>query len=223
MADDAGAETQGNTESADGQSQTPETSATADGGADQGGTILANADGGDTGSTDGGSILANAEAGEEQAGGEAETKTEAASEPLTREALTIPEGFEVEGEGLEKLIEVANGEGGAKALLDTIIAMEHEQAQNFEKQQADQLAEFKKEWEAQANHSELASYAKRGLLATADEEFAKEVMASPLGSNPKFLRMMANVGKKFSEAQIAAGDSPPVQEKRAADVVYPNG
>lgn len=161
-------------------------------------------EGGSPGSLIGG----EAATGEDEASGEAPAP---APEPLTADALELPEGFTPDDEAMGQFLELANDAGLDAEKANNLIGihtkmMEHvatDMQQRWDQTQADWQAKSREEFGANLDHT-LQNIAKV-LDQYGDAEAREAFLVTGAGNHPAVVRLLAKIAQDVNERPPVSG------------------
>jgi len=164
--------------------------------------------------------------------GEAPAPAPAAPEPLTREALTLPEGVEFDDAQLTGALDLLNNsELPANERASKLMELHAKALEAHTTKQAEAwIADQKKSADAIRADPEIggpnlpASEAifSKVLSEFGDEELTQDIVASGLGNKLSFARFLVKIGKITGEGKPLVGEPTSPESVSRAQKLYPN-
>lgn len=158
-------------------------------------------------------------------------KTEAPkAEPLTKEALTIPEGFQADDASVGKFLEIANELGLSKEGASKLVGLQAELAKQASEAGSKLWEETQTQWQDQVRADPEIGGTKLqenlGIIAKlldshGNAEVRQAFDITGAGNNPAVIKFLIKVGKELGEGKPVLG-GPGNAPADAASILYPN-
>ena len=158
-------------------------------------------------------------------------KTEAPkAEPLTKEALTIPEGFQADEASVGKFLEIANELGLSKEGASKLVGLQAEFAKQASEAGSKLWEETQTQWQDQVRADPEIGGTKLqenlGVIAKLlDSHGSPEVRQAfditGAGNHPAVIKFLIKVGKELGEGNPVSG-RPGTAPSDPASILYPN-
>ncbi len=154
-----------------------------------------------------------------------------ADAPPVEIVLKAPEGVDVPAADLTAVTEFAKANKLSQAQADAILSRDIASRKASAEAQAQEVRTIGETWSQQAKeHPEIGgdklpgaiAAAKRALMVHANAEERAMIDASPFGSNPTFLAIMARVGARLTEDTVHAGNTGATAPKSPGEIMYPH-
>lgn len=164
--------------------------------------------------------------------GEPEKKVEPAAkaEPLTAEAITIPEGFQVDEASRGKFLEIANELGLSKDGANKLVGLQAELAKQASEAGSKLWEDMQKQWQDQVRADpeiggtkldENLSHIAKLLQTHGNDEVRQAFDVTGAGNHPAVIKFLVKLGKELGEGSPVSG-RPSTAPQDAASILYPN-
>lgn len=169
--------------------------------------------------------------------GDAEDEKASTSEPLTVEAVQLPEGYEPAYEGaISEFVDIMNENAGDPvALASALINLQIKSQEKIAEAQGDPFEEMQESWIKEAKADPVYGGDKLAPTLGSIKSLIKEVAgkdaqsvvdaldATGAGNNPALIRFLAKVAENYSEGKAVPGNpGASTQPKDLAHQLYPN-
>lgn len=153
-----------------------------------------------------------------------------AAEPLTKEALTIPEGFQADEASVGKFLEIANELGLSKEGASKLVGLQAELAKQASEAGSKLWEETQTQWQDQVRADPEIGGTKLqenlGVIAKlldshGNAEVRQAFDITGAGNNPAVIKFLIKVGKELGEGKPVLG-GPGNAPADAASILYPN-
>lgn len=154
----------------------------------------------------------------------------AVPEPLTADAIEVPEGIEVD-EGLrDKFLEVANKHGLTRETAAALVELQAEAMKAASEKGSELWHQTQEQWRKEVEaDKEIGGKQLEPNLARIQklvdrfggDEVRQAFDLTGMGNNPAFIRFMSKVATHFDEGQPLSGN-PPGEATDRASVLYPS-